>query len=179
MLFYGISAFVAHEDIKPSKKWLNVIESSLVSSDGLLVILDSNFKESNWCDQEVGFAYGQNKIIVPANFGINPYGFISKFQALKSNGRQPFKITYDIWKILISNEISAKKASYGFVKVFCESSSFEQAKHNSILLGEIQYFDDKLIDDIIKAININDQISKSFGVKDDVMKLLEVKKKFN
>lgn len=174
---YGISAFVAHEDISPNKKWLNVIESSLVSSDGLLAILDSNFKESKWCDQEVGFSYGQNKIIVPINFGINPYGFISKFQALKSNSRQTYQIAYEVWKILISNELSSRKASYGFVKVFCESTSFEQAKRNSKLLEEIKYMDEKLIDEILNALKNNNQINKSFEVEDNVTKFIEAKRK--
>ena len=51
---YGSTAFVAHEDIEPTKEWQTEIESALASMDALVALLAPGFKESNWCDQEVG-----------------------------------------------------------------------------------------------------------------------------
>ena len=48
---YGITAFVAHEDIEPTKEWQTEIESALSTMDGLVALLAPGFKESNWCDQ--------------------------------------------------------------------------------------------------------------------------------
>lgn len=36
---YGISAFVAHEDIEPTKEWQSEIESALSTMDGLVALL--------------------------------------------------------------------------------------------------------------------------------------------
>lgn len=81
---YGIDCFVAHEDITPSKEWEVEIENGLFTMDALCAIVVPEFPESKWCDQEVGIALGQRKLVISINKGENPYGFFGKFQALKS-----------------------------------------------------------------------------------------------
>ena len=80
---YGISVFVAHEDIEPTKEWQTEIESALSTMDGLIALLAPGFKESNWCDQEVGVAIGRQLPIIAVRLGLDPYGFIGKYQALQ------------------------------------------------------------------------------------------------
>ena len=75
---YGISAFVAHVDIEPTKEWLDEIEAGLYSMDALVAILMPGFKESDWTDQEVGVAAGRGVLIIPIIRGLSPYGFISR-----------------------------------------------------------------------------------------------------
>lgn len=83
---YGISAFVAHADIDPGKEWEDEIERALMSMDALAAIVSPGFKESDWCDQEVGAAVGSGKLVVPILDGEMPYGFIAKFQGVKGKG---------------------------------------------------------------------------------------------
>lgn len=66
---YGISSFVAHVDIEPTKQWLDEIEAALLSMDALAALLFDGFKESNWTDQEVGAAVGRGVLILPRNAG--------------------------------------------------------------------------------------------------------------
>lgn len=70
---YGISSFVAHEDIEPSREWQNEIEAGLQTMDAFVAILMPGFKESNWCDQEIGFAVGKGVLIIPVRKGLDPY----------------------------------------------------------------------------------------------------------
>ena len=51
---YGIDCFVAHEDIRISREWEIEIENALFSMDALCAIVTSDFRKSEWCDQEVG-----------------------------------------------------------------------------------------------------------------------------
>lgn len=51
----GIDCFVAHHTIEPGKEWLDEIESALNTCDAAVVMLTPDFRESQWCDQEVGF----------------------------------------------------------------------------------------------------------------------------
>jgi hypothetical protein len=53
---HGMDAFVAHDDIDPSKHWREVIKTGLSTCDMFVVFLDPGFHESQWCDQEVGWA---------------------------------------------------------------------------------------------------------------------------
>jgi len=57
--------------------------------DGMIVILHPGFQESKWTDQEVGVAIGRMVPIIPIKVGLDPYGFIGKYQALKANGNSP------------------------------------------------------------------------------------------
>ena len=79
---FGISCFVAHKDIKPTKQWQDEIELALASMDGFVALLTEKFHDSPWTDQEVGFAFARRVPSVAVRLGKDPYGFIGKFQAL-------------------------------------------------------------------------------------------------
>lgn len=98
---FGITCFVAHEDIHPTKAWQDEIENALSSMDGFVALMTENFHDSNWTDQEVGFAFARGVPIVAVRLGKDPYGFIGKFQGLSSTWP---KAVEDIAKILVKND---------------------------------------------------------------------------
>jgi len=53
----GVSAFVAHTDIKPTTHWQEEIENALASMDAFVALLTEKFHESPWTDQEVGYPH--------------------------------------------------------------------------------------------------------------------------
>jgi hypothetical protein len=99
---YGVSAFVAHADIKPTLAWQDEIERALYSMDGLAALLTEYFHESDWTDQEVGFALGRHVPIISVNLGRSPYGFLGRIQALVSNWDAAAE---DIVKLLIKHDV--------------------------------------------------------------------------
>lgn len=78
----GIEAFLAHEDIEPSEDWIEIIILNLKECDVFIPFLSENFKKSKWTDQESGIAFTRDKLIIPINIGLVPYGFIGKYQTL-------------------------------------------------------------------------------------------------
>ena len=50
--FFGVSAFVAHQDISPTKAWQDEIENALHSMDAFAALMTEDFHDSNWTDQE-------------------------------------------------------------------------------------------------------------------------------
>ena len=100
---FGISAFVAHVDIEPTREWQNEIEAGLHSMDALVAILVPGFKESNWTDQEVGVAVGRGVLIIPVIKGLNPYGFISKYQGLSASGKKVRDVADELFRILANS----------------------------------------------------------------------------
>jgi hypothetical protein len=100
---FGIWAFVAHVDIEPTREWQDEIEAGLHSMDALAAILMPGFKESNWTDQEVGVAVGRGVLVIPIIRGLNPYGFIAKYQGLKANGKSVGEVAREIFRILLSS----------------------------------------------------------------------------
>lgn len=99
----GISAFVAHVDITPSKEWLEQIELALRTCDGLLAYLTDQFHASQWTDQEIGFAIARGARVIPLEKGLLPYGFMGKYQALRPGKLDTLHVAVEIMK-LVSND---------------------------------------------------------------------------
>jgi hypothetical protein len=100
---FGISAFVAHVDIEPTKEWQDEIEAGLFSMDALAAILMPGFKESNWTDQEVGVAVGRGVLMIPIIRGLTPYGFIGKYQGLQASGKTVLQVAEEVFGILVGS----------------------------------------------------------------------------
>jgi hypothetical protein len=47
LLLFGVSCFVAHEDIHPTKAWQDEIENALASMDGFVALLTEDFHDSD------------------------------------------------------------------------------------------------------------------------------------
>lgn len=80
----GFACFVAHDEIRPSRSWLREIERALNSCEILVGYITEGFSESEWTDQEVGWALGRGLVAIPVVAGgPMPYGFLGTYQAIK------------------------------------------------------------------------------------------------
>ncbi len=98
---YGISCFVAHEDIAPNTQWANEIMDALYSADLLVALMSSNFHKSDWTDHEIGCAIGRGIPVIAMNIGSNPYGILAQFQGYKSTWETA---ATDLLKLLCAEE---------------------------------------------------------------------------
>ena len=100
MRIYGVSCFVAHEDIEPTKEWVDEIILALNTMDACLALLTPGFSESKWTGQEVGVAVGRGSLVVPVKMGLDPYGFIGRYQALPGLGKAAPAIAHEAVGVL-------------------------------------------------------------------------------
>lgn len=156
--FYGITCFVAHEDIKPTKEWQVEIENALDSMDALAAMLIADFHNSDWTDQEVGFALGRGVPIVPVKLGQDPCGFIGKSQALSCTWETAAK---EITKILVKQE----KMVDVYVQSVRHCPSFDSGNKLAEILPALDRITPKHEADLIDAFNINEEVSGSFGFR--------------
>jgi hypothetical protein len=175
LLPYGITSFVAHEDIEPTKEWQSEIEIALKTMDGLASLLTPDFHESKWTDQEVGVAIGRSVPILSIKYGLDPYGFIGKYQGLQGSGKSLKQISKEIMMVFLSNKNSQQKMSHGLVYSFIESESFAESKEKIGLIEEVPYLSMELIKLLENSIKENRQVRDSFGVPESIKAL---KKKF-
>lgn len=76
----GIHGFVAHTTMTVSKPWQTQIEQALRSMQAFVALVDSEFKGSAWCQQEVGWALGRRVPYFVVRIGADPVGFIGRDQ---------------------------------------------------------------------------------------------------
>lgn len=108
---YYMDCFVAHEDIYPSLEWQEEILKALLSMDVFISIHCENFRNSIWCQQEIGAAMARRIKIIPVKFDgkENPEGFISRIQGLSRASKDRHVLAKEIVEIIKEDEKTAKK----------------------------------------------------------------------
>lgn len=101
---YGISAFVAHEDIEPTLEWQVQIERALQSMELFISIHTAGYAKSVWCQQEIGFAVAKGTKIIALRMGEDPTGFISKHQALSRGSKTAEQIAKEMEPLLLADD---------------------------------------------------------------------------
>ncbi|MCH7768728.1 MAG: toll/interleukin-1 receptor domain-containing protein, partial [Nitrospinae bacterium] len=143
---YGLVCFLAHEDIEPTREWQTEIETALTTMDALVAYLTPGFNESEWTDQEVGVAIGRKVPIVPLKAGIDPYGFIGKYQALQAKDRMPEEIAKEIVELLAAKPQIAAKISNALVERLEGSGSFSDSKLIMDLIERCRQFSEDTLE---------------------------------
>lgn len=170
---FGISAFVAHVDIEPTKEWQVEIESALASMDGLIALLAPGFKESNWCDQEVGVAIGRTLPIVSVRLDLDPYGFVGKYQAVQGVGKDHKALARELYDIFMLNPSIGPKITSALVKMLSKSFSFDESKRLVALIEKSAYLTTKHIASMQESVDKNAQVSSSWGVPEKIQAIAE------
>jgi len=137
---YGISAFVAHVDIEPTREWQMEIEAALSSMDALAAILMPGFKESNWTNQEIGFAMGRGVLVVPIIRGLDPYGFIGKYQGLSANGKSVDQVAEELFMILVSSSLTRSKMAVSLVELLLRGQTEEYILEKTEIIDSVADF---------------------------------------
>jgi hypothetical protein len=158
---YGISGFVAHVDIEPSKQWQDEIEKALHTMDALTAILMEGFKESNWCDQEIGFAVGKDVLIIPIRRDLDPYGFIGKYQAIQGNHTTVQEVAKKVFNTIVKNLKTRNKMLTYLTNLISNSTHIETALKQLEILSEIADLPHELLEQMAKQIENNNVLIHS------------------
>lgn len=158
---YGITSFVAHEDINPTKEWQKEIQRALNSMDCMSAMLYDGFHQSNWCDQEVGIALGRNITVFPLLPDSDPYGFLGEYQGIKIKGMYPEALAKEIFKILCDNTNTRSKYLTCLTNLLLSSSSKNDALKWLSLIEEISNLDIDFWKNIQSHVNDNGVLLKT------------------
>jgi len=161
---FHISAFIAHIDIEPTKKWQDEIELALSTADALVAILTPGFHDSKWTDQEIGFALGRGLPIVSLKMGLDPYGFLGREQAVLGTEAVDAELAQSTFEVFVKHKQTKKRMAESIVNGFVSSNTFAEAKKNFALLQQAVYWDSRLSAKVNLAGEQNSQISGSFGL---------------
>lgn len=173
LLAYGISGFVAHNDIEPTLEWQSQIETALATADSLVALLHPAFHASNWTDQEIGFAMGRGLPVFAVRFNQDPYGFIGRFQGFVGGGKTPDALARELFDAYRKNKHSQKRMGEVLLNLFEDSSSFITAKVRIGYLEEFEVWDPSFVPRLKAATEANSQIYGSWDVPQKVKALVK------
>jgi nucleoside 2-deoxyribosyltransferase len=172
-LRYGISAFIAHNDIEPTQDWQTQIETALATCDTLVALLHPEFHQSNWTDQEIGFAMGRGLPVFSVRFGQDPYGFIGKFQAFDGKVKSASDLARELFDTYRKNKQTQRRMGEVLVGLFEQSRTFADAKSLMGYLEEIEVWEPSFSTRLRSAANSNSQVVGSWGVPGRVESLIK------
>lgn len=149
----GIDSFVANDDLRVASSWKDSIVEELRNRELVIPLLSRAFKESDWCSQEIGIAYIQNKKFIPISLDrTKPYGFLNHIQTRFANDCNPTVTVAEGLMELFAN-------AQGFIHLANTSGNF---KHSGEVFEHMKPFFDKFskaeVNEIIKAAIANAQV---------------------
>ena len=161
---YGISAFVAHEDIEPSVKWQDEILKALQSMHVMVALLTPEFHQSNWTDQEMGIALGRRILVIPVRLGLDPYGFVGSQQGLAGTLRNTANLASQLADVLLKQQPTASLMRESLVVGLEESFSFATSDVVSRKISGVSDFTESQLNRLEVASRDNFQVSQSYNV---------------
>jgi len=161
---YQIAAFIAHDDIEPTREWQDEIESALRTMDALTALIAPEFVVSKWCDQEVGIAIGRGKLVVPLKFGADPHGFLGKYQGLNVQGFKAQDVAKKVFEIIVKYDLSAARMADALIERLAGSGTFDSAKRTMDLLEAVPRLNSSQVARLIATVDENSQVKDAFTV---------------
>jgi len=161
---FQVAAFVAHDDIEPTREWQAEIERALRTMDALVALISPEFLDSRWCDQEVGIAIGRGKLVIPLRRGADPHGFLGKYQGLQADGVDSSTRAQRIMDILINNPQSSTRMADALVDRVARALTYETAKRAASLVERLPGLNTRQVARLLASIEENDQVKDAFGV---------------
>ncbi len=158
---YAISSFVAHEDIEPTKEWQSEIEAALQTMDALAAILMPGFRDSNWCDQEVGVAVGRGVLVIPIRRGLDPYGFIGKYQGIQAQGKTIGDVAEAIFQTLIKSPKTKSKILLSLSAAISTATTVEEALDRVSLFKSLDSIPSDILENLKSQIVDNSRLTES------------------
>lgn len=173
LLTYGISCFVAHNDIEPTAEWQQQVVTALSTCHGLIALLHANFHDSQWTDQEIGFAMGRGVPVFAVRYDQDPYGFISHLQAFSGNDKEAGILALEMFDAYRRNKQTKTRMSEVIVALFESSPNYAEAKRRMVYLEELEDWKLSFSESIISAAKNNLQISDAWGIPERVEALVK------
>lgn len=170
---FGISSFVAHEDIEPTLEWQREIELALRSMHVLVALLTPDFHVSKWTDQEVGFALGKGVLVIPVRLGLEPYGFLGKVQGLAGTLDAPDSLASGVVDLLLKNRTTTATMHEALVVGLEKSPSFAVSKIIAGKLEGLRRFTPEQLARMEGACKENAQVAQSFGVPERIQRIVQ------
>ena len=169
---FGISAFVAHKDIEPTKEWIDVILEALESCHALAALLTPNFHESKWTDQEIGYCLHRRIPMLSVRLGMDPYGFLGRFQGLPGS-EKPQVVADQIFGVLIKKPEVVSDLAAALVDQFVKCKYYQISHHYLKLLNRLpDVLTAEQLDQIEKAVKTNAVLKEAHFMPEKVKEFL-------
>jgi hypothetical protein len=162
---YGVSAFVAHQDIEPTLEWQSEIQVALASAHSLAALITPEFHASKWTDQEVGIGIGRGLFVFAVQLPTSPYGFLGILQGLRGDLSKPSELAMSIVDILLKRSETKATMHEALVVALENSENFSDSNITIARIESTTGFSQDQLERMRKASDANYEVANSFAVR--------------
>jgi len=168
---YGVTAFVAHEDIETNKEWLATIENALLTMDAFVALITDGYNDKFWTQQEVGFAYCMNKLrdipFVSIRMGEDPKGFFGQMQAFSPHADEYADSLCEQW-------INHPRMIDSLIIALKKSGCFANSARYFELLKKTSNITEHQVKNLIAAYNENESVNRCYKMNGQAGSVLDL-----
>ncbi|EOG7766869.1 toll/interleukin-1 receptor domain-containing protein, partial [Vibrio parahaemolyticus] len=117
--------------------------------------LMDGFKESNWCDQEVGVAVGRDVLIIPVRKGLDPYGFIGKYQGIQAANKSVAEVADAIFRTLVKSPKTNAKILSALSSAISQATDVEDALDKVRIMKSIDSIPTEILENLKQQVSEN------------------------
>jgi len=152
---------VAHVSIPDDPPWQDEIPNGLNTAHAGVAFLHTGFKESDWCDQEVGWLLGRGVPVLGLMFDCGPYGPMGRFQASPAGTLTPVQIADNlVTRLSAKPELQANLTS-SFIQGLRTSPRFNVTNRIWMHLRGFTGVSAHLCGELLEAAKAHDQVHRA------------------
>jgi hypothetical protein len=157
---YGVSTFVAHDNIEPMSTWQGEIEKALATMEIMLAFVTDDFHDGFWTNQEIGYALGKQIPIIPVKLErADPMGFIGKVQALRGRLDDPQASASAVFDVIGDKLGQRTRLQRALIAAFTTSPDFnETIRRFKRLDSSVQSLTNEEFAEIAEGFAVNNQL---------------------
>ncbi|WP_440220942.1 toll/interleukin-1 receptor domain-containing protein [Dietzia sp. MNB45] len=123
----GIHGFVAHDAMEVSKPFQAQIEQALATMDAFVALVHTEFNESAYCQQEIGWAKGRHVPFYAIRMGANPKALAANDQWNSRQGDRPREIADEISEWIGNQPGLGESVTEGMFTSLRKATNYESA----------------------------------------------------
>ncbi len=160
-------------DIEENSEWEDQIRHALQTCNLLVALLTPGYRESPWTDQEIGWALGRQVPVVAIRRGIDPYGFIGRYQAIRGSDLTAEELATKVFDVLWRDREHHPLVEQSVAYALAESHSFAQTRLLYRYIREVNLWSSDMIDVVQDSLERNRNVYDAWYGSRDVSRLLE------
>ncbi len=170
---FGFDVFLAHDSISPSVEWQREILKQVRNRKVFIALLTNAFDESEWTDQETGFAIAKRAVMVPLDVEKGPSGFLKSYQAIRLDSSDIEETCFKIAKSVASrSERFGKEIRAVLIKNLGDAESYDGAGSIASKLRQIDGLTSEEINQLLMLASENSQVYESGSASTHLRQLI-------
>jgi hypothetical protein len=111
--------------------------------------------------------------VLPIRAGLDPYGFIGRYQAVQGGGQSPENLAKALFEVLVQHDLTSVPMAEAIVDRLEDAQSYDSSKTIRQWLDKVPKWTPDLLTRLEGTIDRNSQVRGAFGVPEAIRAIVK------